>query len=189
MAEEADLFEIGEMVAGTYEIRGILGEGGMARVYAAQDTVLNRKVAIKASFTGFDAAILFKEAQALASIRHPGMIDVHSAGTHRNIPYFVMEQLSGVNLATFLDKRKGTPLAVAEALDILIPVADALAAIHRVGMAHRDVKPGNVMLTPSGRIVLMDFGLFQPESDANPLQSGTPEYMAQELLLAQVDPR
>jgi serine/threonine-protein kinase len=189
MAEEEVLFELGELVAGTYEIRGVLGEGGMARVYAAQDVILNRKVALKASWAQFEKAILFKEAQALAAIRHPGTIDVYAAGTHRDIPFFVMEHLSGVNLATFLDKRRGTPLAIAEALDILIPVADALAAVHRSGIVHRDVKPGNVMLTPSGRIVLMDFGLFQPESDSNPLQSGTPEYMAPELLLAQVDPR
>jgi serine/threonine-protein kinase len=184
------LFDIGEVVAGTYEIRGVLGEGGMGCVYGAHDTALNRRVAIKASWPSVDEDMLLKEAQAIASVRHPGMIDVFAFGHHRGIPFLVMEYLYGVDLASFLEKRFGdAPLSATETLDLLIPVADALAAVHRSGIVHRDVKPGNIMLTPNGRMVLMDFGLFQPESDDRTKLSGTPEYMAPESLLGEVQPR
>ncbi|HEY2509340.1 MAG TPA: protein kinase [Polyangiaceae bacterium] len=191
MSEDTTLFELGELVADTYEIRGVLGEGGMGRVYLAQDLLLNRRVALKASWPTIDPALLQKEAQAIASIRHPGMIEVYAAGTHRGIAFLVMEYLYGVNLASFLEKRQvdSKPLEVRETLDVLIPVADALAAVHRAGIVHRDVKPANIMLTPNGRIVLMDFGLFQPENLSRSAPSGTPEYMAPESLQGDVDPR
>ena len=190
MSGDETLFEIGEIVAGSYEIRSVLGEGGMGRVYGAHDLALNRRVAIKASWPTVDRALLHKEAQALASVRHPGMIDVYGAGTHRGIAFLVMELLYGVNLAAFLEKRHGDkPFDVREALDVLIAVADALAAVHRSGIAHRDVKPANIMLTPNGRIVVMDFGLFQPENESLAVPSGTPEYMAPESLTGTVDPR
>jgi len=191
MSEDATLFEIGELVSGAYEIRSVLGEGGMGRVYGAHDVALNRRVALKASWPSIEDTLLAKEAQAIASVRHPGMIDIYGAGTHRGIPFLVMEFLYGVNLETFLEKRRGdaSMLSVSEVLDLLIPVADALAAVHRSGITHRDVKPANIMLTPNGRIVLMDFGLFMPESDNSAVLSGTPEYMAPESLTGKVDPR
>ena len=191
MAENTDLFEIGEIVAGSYEIRSVLGEGGMGRVYGAHDLALSRRVAIKASWPLVEKSLLLKEAQAIASIRHPGMIDVYGAGTHRGISYLVMEFLYGVDLESFLAKRRSdtAPFDVREALDVIIPVADALAAVHRSGIAHRDVKPGNIMLTPNGRIVLMNFGLFRPENAGDAVISGTPEYMAPESMKADVDPR
>ena len=191
MGEDSELFEIGEIVAGSYEIRSVLGEGGMGRVYGAHDLALSRRVAIKASWPMVDKSLLLKEAQAIASIRHPGMIDVYGAGTHRGISYLVMEFLYGVNLESFLAKRRSdpSPFDVREALDLLIPVADALAAVHRSGIAHRDVKPGNIMLTPNGRIVLMDFGLFRPENAGQVVLSGTPAYMPPESLKSESDPR
>ncbi len=191
MSEDATLFEIGELVGGAYEIRSVLGEGGMGRVYGAHDIALNRRVAVKASWPSIEDTLLAKEAQAIASVRHPGMIDVYGAGTHRGIPFLVMEFLYGVNLETFLEKRRGdeSMLSVSEVLDLLIPVADALAAVHRSGITHRDVKPANIMLTPNGRIVLMDFGLFTPESDDAAVLCGTPEYMAPESLVGKMDPR
>jgi eukaryotic-like serine/threonine-protein kinase len=191
MAENTDLFEIGEIVAGSYEIRSVLGEGGMGRVYGAHDLSLSRRVAIKASWPLVEKSLLLKEAQAIASIRHPGMIDVYGTGTHRGISYLVMEFLYGVDLESFLAKRRSdtAPFDVREALDVIIPVADALAAVHRSGIAHRDVKPGNIMLTPNGRIVLMDFGLFRPENAGDAVISGTPEYMAPESTKKDVDPR
>jgi CheY-like chemotaxis protein len=191
MPDDTELFEIGEVVAGAYEIRSVLGEGGMGRVYGAHDLALSRRVALKASWPLVDKSLLLKEAQAIASIRHPGMIDVYSAGTHRGIAYLVMEFLYGVDLESFLVKRRSdtAPFDVREALEILIPVADALAAVHRSGIAHRDVKPGNIMLTPNGRIVLMDFGLFRPENTGEAVLSGTPEYMSPESLRADTDSR
>jgi serine/threonine-protein kinase len=184
------LFEVGELVGGIYEIKGLLGSGGMGSVYVAQDVVLSRKVALKACVARL-APTLIKEAQALASIRHPGMIDVHSSGTHRGLPYIVMEHLPGVDLETFLSKRlrDSGPLTIAEVLDILTPIADALTAVHSAGLAHRDVKPANIMLMPSGRIVLMDFGLFQPEHAGEAVQGGTPEYMGPESISSSIDPR
>jgi DNA-binding response OmpR family regulator len=191
MGENPKLFENGELVAGSYEIRSVLGEGGMGRVYGAHDLVLARRVAIKASWPLVDKSLLLKEAQAIAAIRHPGMIDVYGAGTHRGIPYLVMEFLYGVDLESFLAKRRSdtAPFDVREAIDVLIAVADALAAVHRSGIAHRDVKPGNIMLTPNGRIVLMDFGLFRPENAASATLCGTPEYMSPEAVRPDTDPR
>jgi CheY-like chemotaxis protein len=191
MGENPELFEIGEIVGGSYEIRSVLGEGGMGRVYGAHDLTLSRRVAIKASWPLVDKTLLLKEAQAIASVRHPGMIDVYGAGTHCGVPYLVMEFLYGVDLESFLARRRSdtAPFDVREALDVLIPVADALAAVHRSGIAHRDVKPGNIMLTPNGRIVLMDFGLFRPENSAQAMLCGTPEYMSPESVKPDTDPR
>jgi CheY-like chemotaxis protein/tRNA A-37 threonylcarbamoyl transferase component Bud32 len=191
MGADSELFEIGEIVGGSYEIRSVLGEGGMGRVYGAHDLVLSRRVAIKASWPMVDKSLLLQEAQAIASIRHPGMIDVYGAGAHRGIPYLVMEFLYGVDLESFLAKRRSDPslFEVRDALDLLIPVADALVAVHRSGIAHRDVKPGNIMLTPNGRIVLMDFGLFRPENAGQSVLSGTPAYMPPESLKSESDPR
>jgi serine/threonine-protein kinase len=191
MSTSEQLFEIGEVIGGTYEIRNLLGEGGMGVVYGAQDLTLSRRVAIKASRPLMDKTLLLKEAQAIASIRHPGMIDVYGAGEHRGIAYIVMEFLYGVDLESFLMRRRKdtAPFDVREAVDVLIHVGDALAAVHRSGIAHRDVKPGNIMLTPNGRVVLMDFGLFRPENTAASVLSGTPEYMAPESMKSEVDPR
>jgi serine/threonine-protein kinase len=184
------LFTIGDLVAGVYEIRALLGAGANGEVYEAFDRRLLRRVALKASWR--DALLrdlLTKEAQALAAIRHPSLLTVHALGTHDGVDFFVMELVNGVTLETHVERRKasGEPLSTDEALEILVAIAEGLAAVHRAGIAHRDVKPSNVMLAPGNRVLLTDFGLVVPEYRAsNPDFSGTAEYMAPEAIRGQI---
>jgi len=102
----------------------------------------------------------------------------------------VMERVAGVNLATHIRRRTnaGKPFAVADAIDILAGVAEGLAAVHRAGIAHRDIKPDNIMLAPGGRVVIMDFGVFVPEfaMGDHSAASGSPAYMAPETISGSV---
>ncbi len=189
-APEPPLFEPGQIVDGHFEILSLLGAGGMAQVWEAKDRDLERRVALKAAKPQPNLPSLRKEAQALAAFSHPSLVSVHSLGHHEGIDYIVMERIFGVSLAQKLRERRveNRPLAIPEALRYLTAIADGLAVVHRAGLAHRDVKPENVMLTPDGRIVLMDFGLVIPEYDSElrGLVVGSPPYMAPETLRDQV---
>ena len=183
------LLQPGEVVGGAYEVRELLGEGGMGQVYEAQDLALQRRVAIKMSWPTTARGLVRREAIALAAIRHPSMVVVHGVGEHENLEYVVMERVYGVPLDDYLARR--TRLTPSEALAILIPLADALSAVHAGSIAHRDVKPANIMLAPRGRLVLMDFGIFLSESHVGDQEfvSGTPEYMAPEAILGRIEAR
>ncbi len=141
---------------GPYEILGALGAGGMGEVYRARDTRLDRLVAIKV----LPAHLLSqpevrqrfeREARAVSSLNHPHICVLHDVGTD----FFVMEYLEGESLASRLEKGA---FPIAELLQVGIQIADALSAAHRAGLVHRDLKPGNIMLTKSGA-KLLDFGL------------------------------
>ncbi len=141
---------------GPYEILGVIGAGGMGEVYRARDTRLDRTVAIKVLPANLlsepEAKQRFeREARAVSSLNHPHICVLYDVGTD----FFVMEYLEGESLAARLEKG---PLAPAEVLRIGIEVADALSAAHRADLIHRDLKPGNIMLTKSGA-KLLDFGL------------------------------
>ena len=187
-----DIFPTGELLGGVYEIRGVLGSGNNGQVFEAHDRILNRRVAIKAAWPSDLrlAQLLRKEAQALAAIRHPTLVTVYAMSVHEGVDYFVMELVPGVTLEAHLERHRATgePLSLDEALDVLISIAEGLAAVHRAGIAHRDVKPGNIMLAPGNRVVLTDFGLVVPEFAAGPEFMGTPMYMAPETILGEVRP-
>jgi eukaryotic-like serine/threonine-protein kinase len=172
-----------------YEIRSLLGEGGMGQVFEAHDLSLNRRVAIKASWPITERGLIRREAMALAAIRHPSMVVVHGVGEHAGVEYAVMERVYGVPLDDYLARRK--TIALRDVLAILIPLADALSAVHAAGIAHRDIKPANIMLAPRGRLVLMDFGIFLSESQLGDQAyiSGTPEYMAPETIMGKIEAR
>jgi serine/threonine protein kinase/Tol biopolymer transport system component len=153
---------------GAYEIVASLGAGGMGEVYTARDTRLDRIVAVKVvtgAVADAEARKRFEhEARAIAALNHPHICTIHDVGRHGDIDYLVMEHLEGETLA---DRLKRGPLDTREALDIAIQIGDALDRAHRVGIAHRDLKPGNVMLVktpgqagPSAK--LLDFGLAAP---------------------------
>jgi serine/threonine protein kinase len=189
------LFSVGEILTGDYEIRRLLGEGGMGQVFEAQDLVLNRPVAIKAYWPADDvtsASLLRREAQALAAISHPGLAGVFTMGRQSELEFLVMERIRGMPLDELMRQRHqlGQRVAPAEAIRILVAIADVLSAVHASGCLHRDVKPGNVMLAPRDRVVLMDFGLFLPEGEMtrHPLLAGSPGYMAPESILDRVLP-
>lgn len=184
-ASDPGRFEVGRLVSGTYEIRDVLGEGGMGRVYDAFDVRLQRRVAIKVPWPGIDRAVLRREAQALAQIRHPCAIAIHGLHDHGGIEYLVMERIFGISLEQHLERFRQSQetFTVEEALDLLISIVDGLVAIHRSGLSHRDIKPSNVMIAPGNRVVLMDFGLAMAEVHAGQAGedvSGSPMYMAPE---------
>jgi eukaryotic-like serine/threonine-protein kinase len=163
---------------GPYEIVAPLGAGGMGEVYRARDTRLGRDVAIKILpqhlMEVADAKQRFeREARAVSSLNHPNICTLHDVGHQDGTDFLVMELLEGETLAKRLEKG---PLAGLELLRIAIEIADALEKAHRQGVVHRDLKPGNIMLTKGGA-KLMDFGLAKSAVDgavaAPPLSSLT----------------
>jgi serine/threonine-protein kinase len=189
-ASRALLLRPGDVLDGTYEVLRPLGAGSMGQVFEALDRGLQRRVAIKVAHAASDAASLVEEARALAAVRHPGMVTVHALGRWRSMDYLVMERLYGTRLYDLMTQRftTGEDFAVAEVVEVLIALAETLAAVHAAGLAHRDVKPENIMRTQGRRLVLLDLGVSLPEFAFDPLAeaAGTPVYMAPEALVHKV---
>lgn len=183
--DEIAAYKIGDVLSDTYELRAVLGSGGMGQVFEAHDRSLNRSVAIKVPFDRPGEQRLVLEAQALAVLSHAGIIEVYALPEHEGVRYLVMERLLGLSLEEHIERRceHGTGFAVAEALDILIKVAVVLREIHRAGLAHRDVKPSNIMISGS-RVVVLDLGVAQPafRSGKEHTIVGSPAYIAPEII-------
>lgn len=185
---------------GHYKVLELLGEGGMSTVYKAYDTNLDREVAIKIirrdAFPPEQTDQLLKrferEAKALAHMVHPHIVNIIDYGSQDGNPYLVMSYLSGGSLKD----RMGKPIAWQEAARLLEPIAEALDYAHSLGVVHRDVKPGNILLTDRGQPMLTDFGIAKllESGDAQTLTGtglgiGTPEYMAPEQWSGKVSPQ
>ncbi|HET6633684.1 MAG TPA: serine/threonine-protein kinase [Streptomyces sp.] len=164
----------GRLLAGRYRTVRRLGRGGMGVVWEATDEVLGRQVALKELRTFSDAPPeqvgdltqrMRREARAAARVRHPGVVAVHDIAEHEGRPVIVMELVDGPSLDDVL--RRDGPLHPAEAARVGAEVLRALGAAHRAGVLHRDVKPGNVLLERSGRVVLTDFGIAAVEDPAD----------------------
>jgi serine/threonine protein kinase len=145
---------------GPYQVLAPAGAGGMGEVYRATDTRLNRTVALKIlprhlSENAEMRERFEREAQTIAGLNHPHICTLHDVGHHEGVDFLVMEYVQGETLAARLERG---PLPIAEALRIAAQAGTALDAAHRQGVVHRDVKPGNVMLT-KGSCKLLDFGL------------------------------
>ncbi len=181
---------IGQTI-GRYRVVGHLGRGGMAEVYKAYQANLDRYVALKLmhAFLAADQDFIARferEAKNVAALRHPNIVQVYDYDIHGGTPYMVMEFIEGDTLKTHLEKlaREGKTLPLAEALHIIREVGTALAYAHQRQMIHRDVKPANVMLDSSGRIILTDFGIAKiltgPSYTVTGATIGTPAYMSPE---------
>jgi WD40 repeat protein len=170
-----------------YELLGVLGRGGMGVVYKARQTALGRVVALKMVLGGghareTDLARFRAEAQAIARLQHPNLVQVYEVGEYQGQPWFSMEYVAGGSLHEKID---GKPQPPRQAAELVRTLALALDAVHRQGVIHRDLKPANVMLTADGTPKVMDFGLAKDlESGAGPTVTGrvvgTPSYMAPE---------
>ncbi|MFY9560111.1 MAG: protein kinase [Terriglobales bacterium] len=164
---------------GPYEIQSPLGAGGMGEVYRARDSRLARTVAIKVlpehlSENPEAKERLDREARAISSLSHPNICHLYDVGQQDGVSFLVMEYLEGETLADRL--RKG-PLPLEQVLKCGIEICEGLEKAHRSGVVHRDLKPGNIMLTKSGA-KLMDFGLAKPAVPASPPSSGLTQTLA-----------
>jgi predicted Ser/Thr protein kinase len=174
-------------LAGRYEIIRLLGRGGMAVVFLAQDLVLEREVAIKVlpPETSHDTKLIPRfqqEAKTAARLDHPNIIPIYRVESEAGLNYFVMKYVNGRPLDQVLDDG---PLSVAQARRVLREAALALGHAHKRKIVHRDVKPANIMLEADGRVVLTDFGISKAAQGSSQLTGtgaiiGTPHYMAPE---------
>lgn len=186
-------FQVGDCLNGLYELRSVLGSGGMGQVFEAYDRSLRRMVAIKVAWAARGEAELENEGIALAALKGHGVPCIYGINTASNgARYYVMERVHGQTLANFLVMRAcEKPLPLADVLDILIGIANVLSEIHSAGLIHCDLKPANIMLAPCNRIVLLDLGLFlsRGETGNSPESSafrGSPYYVAPERITSSV---
>ena len=195
--ESSNLDSSGAVIPGTvllqYRVVEKIGRGGMGEVFLAEDTILNRRVALKflrADVNEIEGHGILSEARSAAAIDHPYVCKIFSTGEAAGKPFIVMEFVDGETLRKHL---KAGPVPFRRALSILIEITEALVEAHGKGMIHCDLKPENVMITRAGHVKLMDFGLARrarrvalaPDdatttSIIHPHAAGTPAYMAPE---------
>jgi eukaryotic-like serine/threonine-protein kinase len=205
----------GSVAGGRYQLRDLLGEGGMASVYLAYDSALDRQVAIKTLHTELGREQSFRErfrreAQAVAKLSHPNIVSVFdtgedtldergaAAGSGTVMPYIVMEYVEGQPLGSVLqaDITQYGAMPADKALKVTADVLAALETSHEMGLVHRDIKPGNVMITKRGVVKVMDFGIARAmQSGVTSMTQtgmvvGTPQYLSPEQALGRgVDAR
>jgi serine/threonine-protein kinase len=175
-----------QALAGRYQIERVLGEGGMATVYLAEDLKHKRKVAVKvmrpelAETLGADRFL--REVEIASKLSHPHILPVHDSGSEGGVLYYVMPVVEGESLPARLKRERQLP--VGEALRLAREVAEALAYAHKRGIIHRDIKPANILLS-EGHALVADFGIARATEDAGALTQtgiaiGTPHYMSPE---------
>jgi DNA-binding response OmpR family regulator len=194
-----DELRAGTTILGRFNIEADLGEGGMGKVFKARDERLEEQVVIKVMKPGFSDDVLrrFKREIRLArKITHPGVVRIFDFWEAGPLKFVTMEFLEGTDLRAEIKRRGAFPVPVA--LRVGTEIFEALAAAHEVGVVHRDMKPHNVVMLPSGKIKVLDFGIAQGLEQNTPDSAtvaggailGTPEYMSPEQLLAErLDPR
>jgi eukaryotic-like serine/threonine-protein kinase len=160
---------------GDYEILAELGAGGMGRVYKVRNSISDRVEAMKIllpDLAGREelAARFLREIKLLASLNHPNIAQLRTAFTNNNQLVMIMEYVEGVSMATHLS---GAPISVAESINYIDQVLEALGYAHQQNVIHRDMKPGNMMLTPQGVVKVMDFGIARSDSDQTLTLAGT----------------
>ena len=169
-----------KLLVGKYSLTRRLGTGGMGAVYLARDLRLDRHVAVK-TLRGVSVSRLMRlkpEAWAMATVTHPAIAQIHGIESWRGRPFLVVEHLAGGTLA---DRLRQAPAPAEEAVALAAVLGDALAALHRAGYLHGDVKPSNIGLTSEGSPKLLDFGLARETKD-RAIRGGTLRYMSPEAL-------
>jgi len=184
---------VSELIANRYELGSVVGSGGMSVVYSATDTLLGREVAVKMLRSELARDANFRErfrreAQNAGRLNHPAIVAIYDTGetlhNDQSTPYIVMELVKGRNLKDIV--ADGGPLSPDEAATTLIPVCEALQVSHDAGIVHRDIKPANVMITNTGVVKIMDFGIARALDDVTSHMTqtsaviGTAQYLSPE---------
>lgn len=186
---------------GRYELHRQLARGGTADVFLARDQLLDRPVAVKVLFSSFASDETFverfrQEAQSAANLSHPNIVAIYDWGEERGTYFIVMEYVEGRSLAEILNTEG--PLHPDRAAEVASDVADALGFAHRNGLVHNDVKPGNILISPSGQVKVTDFGITtviakakaEQSKDGKQMVFGTPSYLSPEQAQGKpVDPK
>jgi eukaryotic-like serine/threonine-protein kinase len=189
--------EPGELLSGIYRVQRLLGAGAMGVTLLVRDEQLERDVAIKLLRRDRESdqdeqARLIEEARAMARIHHPNVVEVYSLGEHRGAQFLVMQYVPGMTLDAYVRARGGARLPLDVALSILDQACRGVSELHAAGLAHRDLKPQNILVDTGLRVVVADLGLalkFRPGDDPELTFAGTPTYLAPEVVLGcQTDP-
>ena len=174
----------GKMISDRYKLLSMLGRGGMAQVWRGYDQRLDREVAVKILNTREEPGAcerFEREARTAAALTHANIVGLHDAGSDDGVDYLVMELVEGETLSHRI--RRG-PLPAAEIAEIAGQICDALAAAHAAGIVHRDIKPGNVLITQAGQVKVCDFGIACHDNETldatSDMAIGTAQYMAPE---------
>jgi len=167
---------IGKTLSNRYKILEKIGGGGMAEVFKGKDTLLNRTVTIKILREQYTSDSDFvkrfrREAQAVASLSHPNIVSIYDVGEDGKIHYLVMEYVEGSNLKDLINKE--APLDFERSINIAIQICDALEHAHINGVIHRDIKPHNILITPTGRVKVTDFGIARAVTEATITYTGS----------------
>ena len=178
---------IGQIIKDRYKILELLGEGGMAFVYKAEDKQLKRMVAIKTLKPNYVQQETFverfkREAQTVANLNHPNIVQIFDWGIEEE-PFFVMEYIEGNTLTSIIARKK--TISISDILFIGAQVSDGLQAAHNRGLVHRDIKPGNIMITPGGKVKVTDFGIVSLQNEDSDITKtgsilGTSSYISPE---------
>jgi serine/threonine-protein kinase len=173
---------------GRYQVRELIGHGGMGVLYLAFDPAIDRPVAVKVLRTHNEDLYerFTREARSAGRLQHPNIVTIYDVGEHEGQPFIAMEYIAGQTLGQLI--ASGAPIPLTRKLELVEELCDGLAYAHRAGIVHRDVKPSNLILTPNGMLKILDFGIARIANSGQThtgTMIGTPNYMSPEQVRGQ----